>query len=187
MEENIPSQNFAEGNNFYIYSSIDDTFGRDILAPFTSKVSEMSGKSCGCSPQKVINIYISSYGGRLNYTFDLIALIEKAKKENIEVATYVTSNACSGASLIAVAGSKRYISSRAFHLLHYARGGDFSHNPEMIVRNTENGLFTQGELIKIYKKYTKVKGLEKKLLADNYMINGGEECIKLPLADELIN
>lgn len=187
MEENTPSQNFAEGNNFYIYSSIDDTFGRDILAPFTNKVSELSGKSCECSTPKVINIFISSVGGRLDYTFDLVTLIEKAKKSGIEVRTYVTSNACSGASLIAVSGSKRYISSRAYHLLHYARGGDFSHNPEMIARNTENGLFTQGELVKIYKKYTKVKGLEKKLLADNYMINGGEECIKLGLADELIN
>jgi len=187
MPEETQSQHHAEDNNFYINGEIGDSFAKEIVQPFIKEVSRQSNLCKECGKRDGLNIFITSIGGSLEQAFDLISYIEKAKSLGLTVRTYVTSMACSAGSMIAVTGSKRYVSSRAYYHLHYARGGSYSHNPEMIDRNTENAHFVQGELVKVYKKYTKLKGIEKKLLADNFMINGGEEIIRWGLADELLN
>lgn len=174
--------NFAQGNNFYIFGSIDDSIPKNIIVPFIEAVNKQMNKK---DPDD-LNIYITSRGGFVNYGFDMIAHMERAKEAGINVNTYVTSEACSCGSLIAVAGSTRYIGKRAYHLLHFARGWDYSHNPIMMERNAEQGKFWQTELVNIYKKYTKIKDLEAKLLADNFMVNGAAACIRAGLADKEI-
>ncbi len=174
--------NFSQGNNFYIFGGIDDSMPKKIIVPFIEEVNKQINKK---DPED-INIYITSRGGFVNYGFDLITHIERAKSAGINVNTYVTSEACSCGSLIAVAGSTRYIGKRAYHLLHFARGWDYSHNPIMAERNVEQSKFWQNEIVNIYKKYTKIKDIDSKLLADNYMINGAAACIKAGLADKEI-
>jgi hypothetical protein len=56
----------------------------------------------------------------------------------------------------------------------------------MSERNHKTTKFLQEELVQIYKEHTKVQDIEKKLLADNYMVNGGKALIKLGLADQII-
>ena len=174
------SQNWAVGNNFYIFDGVDDSFPRDIIAPFIEAAEKQRGKA---EPQ-TLHLWITSPGGYVKYGFDLIAHMERAVADGIPVYTYVTSEACSCGSLIAVAGSKRFIGERAYHLLHFMRGADYAHNPIMLERNYENGKFWQQKLVEIYRKYTKIKDIEEKLLADNYMVNGAKACIKLGIADE---
>lgn len=178
------SQNFYSDNNFYIFGDVGKDFCKEIVVPFIEVVEQELSKK---EPED-INIYITSPGGYVSYAFDLITHMEKAISAGINVNTYVTSYAASAGSLIAVSGSHRYISKRAYHLLHYMRGFDYSHNPIMSERNNENAQFWQDQLIDIYASKTKMKRktLEKKLLADNYMINGSDECIKVGLADEEI-
>lgn len=171
--------NFSKSNNFYIFGSVDDSFPRKIIVPFIEAVNRQIDKK---EPSD-LNIYVTSRGGSVNYGFDLITHMERAVANGVEVNTYVTSEACSCGSLIAVAGSKRYIGKRAYHLLHFMRGWDYAHNPIMLDRNAEQGKFWQVELVNIYKKYTKLKDIETKLLADNFMINGSAACIKAGLAD----
>lgn len=174
-------QNWAKDTNFYIFDVIGEEFPKQIIVPFVEAIEKQLTKR----DMGELNIYITSPGGYVKYGFDLIAHIERAKEASIVVNTYVTSEACSCGSLIAVTGTNRYIGERAYHLLHFARGADYAHNPEMLKRNYENGLFWQKKLIAIYSKYTKIKDLEKKLLADNYMINGAKDCIKAGVADHL--
>lgn len=174
------SLNFAEGNNFYIFGSIDETIPKAIIVPFINALTKQENKV----DKDEFHIYITSPGGRVDYGFDLITQIESAKKIGVIVNTYVSSSACSCGSLIAVAGSKRYVSKRAFHLLHFARGWDFSHNPTMVERNAENALWMQNEIVAHYKKYTKLRNIPSKLTADNFMINGSADLIANGLADE---
>lgn len=174
------SQNWAKGNNFYIFDEIDDEFPSSIIVPFINELERQLGQK---HPGDM-NIYITSPGGYVKYAFDLIAHIEYAKQLGVGVNTIVTSEACSGGSLIAVTGSRRYIGDRAYHLLHFARGWSYAHNPEMEKRNQQQGAFWQKKLVEIYEKYTKIKDIEKKLLADNFMVNGYKDCIKLGIADE---
>lgn len=171
--------NFSKGNNFYIYGDIDYTIPENIIAPMIEYIDRKKDlKDPGD-----INIYVSSYGGYVQYGFDLISQMEQAKDLGFSVNTYVTSVACSCGSLIAVAGSKRYVSERAYHLLHFMRGSDYAHNPIMSDRNNENAKFWQKQLVDIYKKYTRLKNIEKLLLPDNYMINGASQLIRHGLAD----
>lgn len=172
--------NFFKDTNFYIFGGIDSTMPEKIIAPFIEVVDKKSNLRKPGS----INIYVSSYGGLVQYGFDLIAQIERAKDLGFQVNTFVSSTACSCGSLIAVTGTKRFIGERAYHLLHFARGGSYSHNPIMSERNLENDRFMQKALVDIYKKYTKLRDIEAKLLADNFMVNGAAACIRAGLADE---
>lgn len=176
--------NFHDNGKFFIYGDIDETFPQNIIAPFATLVQTYSELT---SPPP-IEIWISSSGGDLSYTFDLITLMELAIASEIEILTYVTSTACSAASLIAVSGSQRVVSRRAYHLLHFARGADYSHNPIMSERNLENMKFLQSEMLQIYSSKTKlnIEQLEKDLLADNFIINGGQNLIDNGLADILL-
>jgi len=173
------SLNFYENNSFYIYGGIDETLPKNIIVPFINAVQKQKGKV----EKGELHIYISSSGGMVQYGLDLIAHIEDAIKNEITVNTYVTSTACSCASLIAVTGSVRYVAPRAYHLLHFARGWEYVHNPVMAERNLENWIFMQDQIVAHYKKYTKLKGIPAKLLADNFMINGAADLIKNGLAD----
>jgi len=183
MKKETVKLNYSDKDNFYIYGDIDDTIPNEIISPMRKQL-EIKKKE---KKPTAINIFLSSYGGVVSYCFEIIGLIEEFKKAGIEVNTYTHSHVCSAASLIAVSGSKRYGGKRAYHLLHFARGnGFYSHNPIMIERNAENFKFLQKELVKIYEQYTKIKDLEEKLLADNYMINGGDAMLKAGLIDEIL-
>lgn len=173
--------NFTKGDNVYIYGDVDETFPKNIIAPFIELVQTKVKES---NPT-AINIHISSPGGLVHYCFDLISWMEYAKKKGIVINTYVTSTAYSTASVIAVVGTNRYVSRRAQLLIHFARGFDYSHNPEMTERNKQSFDFLQNEMIGVYTKYTKIKDVRKKLLADNFYISGGQELIKQGFADEL--
>lgn len=183
-EYNSELNNFCRAGKFYIYDAIDEDFPKAIIEPLVREIHDQLERST----RYPIEFFISSPGGIVNYGLDLISLFEIAEKNHIEIHTHVYSDACSCASLIAAAGTVRYVSSRASHLLHFARGWDYAHNPEMGKRNQEFFEFQQQELMNIYKTKTKgkIKDLEKKLLADNFRVNGGKDLIKFGLADQLI-
>lgn len=177
----LTKRNFVKKNKFFLMGEVDDSFPQEIIAPFIEAVEKRVGKT-DPSP---IEMYITSFGGELTYCWDLITWMEYAKSKGIPVHTYVTSVAFSAGSLIAVCGSKRFASRRAYHGLHFARGWDYSHNPEMGKRNQDTFNFLQDELVKIYKTNTKLKNIEDKLLADNYCVKG-EDLLKYGLIDKFI-
>ena len=185
IEDELPYKqelNFTKGDNFYIYGDVDESFPKNIIAPFI----ELVDKKVKESNPTPINFHISSPGGFVQYCFDLISWIEYAKSKDIVINTYVTSVAYSCASIIAVTGTRRWVSKRSQFLLHFARSWDFSHNPEMSDRNKASHDFMQNENIEVYKKYSKLKDIRKKMMSDNFYILGGDELIKTGFADELL-
>lgn len=175
-------ENFVRNGMFFICGEIDETLPYTIIAPL---IREIKKRMIQTNPQP-IEFYITSDGGYLDMAFDLITWFEHAKNCGVEIHTYVTSVAFSAASLIAVSGHHRFGSVRAYHGLHFARGYEYSHNPLMSDRNNENMKFLQAELIKVYQNRTKLEDIEGKLIADNFMVNGGEDLLKFGLIDELI-
>lgn len=183
IENNSPfNSNFVKEGRFYIFGEINESIPESIIAPL---ISEINRKAREKKPLP-IEIYINSTGGYLSFAFDIITQFDIAEKKGVPIYTYVTASACSAASLIAVCGHKRFVGQRAYHLLHFARGADYSHNPVMIDRNAENFKFLQSELVKIYEKKTKLKDVASKLLPDNFMVNGSKDLIKFGLADEAL-
>lgn len=175
-------QNFFMDGNFFINGDIDNSMAKSIIAPL---INEINNRAKLKNPTP-IKIFVTSYGGYIKDAFDIISWFDYAKKQGVSIHTYVTSVAFSAGSLIAVSGHKRFGSTRAYHGLHFARGWDYSHNPIMTERNAQNSKWMQSELVKIYKERTKLKQIEKLLLADNYMINGGSNLLKAGIIDEIL-
>ena len=67
-----------------------------------------------------LKIYINSNGGEL---FAAIPLIDAIRNSKIPIHTYIEGLAASAASLIAMAGHKRYITKNSFMLIHELRTG----------------------------------------------------------------
>lgn len=175
--------NFQRNNKFFLFGEIDSVFGFSFLADLEN-VIELRSKERTPEP---IKIYIESPGGRIDSAFATISQFEIAKAKGVPIHTFVSHWACSAASMIACAGHRRFVANSAYHLLHFARMYDYGHNPEMMERNLENGKFTQEQIILHYQRYSKFNGdLKEKLLADNFMVNGGQALIDAGLADELI-
>jgi len=181
VEKSRVSQNTFQDGKFYIFDTVDENFPKEIILPFIEEVKKVESLQT-----KKIEIFISSYGGYVNYCFDLISQIERAKAKGIEVITYVTSMACSAGSLIAITGSKRYVSEYAVHLVHSGSNWAYSHNMQMSENNFEYDKFWRNKCEGLYKKYTKMKDIKKKMLTDNHYILGSEELIKQGFADNLL-
>lgn len=174
--------NFFKDGKFYINGDIDDSIPQNIIQPL---VDEIERRAEFQNP-KPLEFFINSNGGDLSYCYEIIGLFKLANAKGIPVCTYVLSYAASAASLIAVCGNMRYVTRRSYHLLHFARGWDYAHNPEMSERNHSTMKFLQSELVEIYREHTKIKDIEAKLLADNFMPTGGKKLIQLGLADQIL-
>lgn len=182
MNEGDAKLNFSDGNKFFIYGDIDESIPEMILAPLYKRIEELS--VLRNPPQ--LDFFISSDGGYANYALDVISAFDVARHKGIRINTIVTSNAGSAASLIAVCGHHRVASEHATFMLHYSRGFEYSHNPDMAERNLAGRKFLDRQMLRLYKSHTKIKDLEKKFLADNYMIHGGNELKRLGCVDEIL-
>lgn len=176
------SLNFYKDGRFYIHGPIDDSIPQNIIQPL---IDEIDKRSELVSP-KPIEIFINSPGGDLEYCNEIIGLFKLANARGVGICTFVMAYAASAASMIAVCGNVRYVTRRTRHLLHFARIYEYAHNPEMLQRNLEANKFLQKELVEVYREHTKIKDIEKKLLADNFIITGGKALIRLGLADQII-
>jgi len=177
------SKNFAKDGRFFIYGEIDDHFSRDIIVPFIEEVHKRKVDK-SINP---IEIYINSYGGLVHEALDLASHIEMAKKDLVQIHIYILANAMSAATLIAVVGTKRFISKRTQFMIHYSRGFEYSHNPEMAKNNYDANVFQQKAIVGLYTEYTKIKekDVERKMATDNYFISG-QELIRLGFADLIV-
>jgi len=179
MEE--PKLNFERDGNFYIFGDIDESIPENIIAPLVAEIRDQKDKK----EPKVITIHISSQGGELYYALDLIHIIEMAKDVGVEIHTVVSSQACSAASMIAISGHRRFARRWSSHLIHFPRVWDHCHNPEMAQRNLDYTKFINKEVVELYKRKTKIKDVEKKMLADNYIIMGND-LLEWGLVDVLV-
>lgn len=186
------SSDHYKKNTFTIYDEITNELGKTLIPNlYESIISEASLEKSRRSP---IRFFICSDGGDLGVTLDIIALFEYAKKLGVEIHTYVLSYAASAASMIAICGQKRFISSRSYHMIHYARGVMYADNPEMAERNNENLKFVQDIVVNLYSQYCNLKSLVKDKKARNFgeMIKTdnftlySSDLIKYGVADEII-
>ncbi len=133
---------------------------------------------------KPLKIYINSNGGEV---FAAIPLIDAITNCTIPIHTYVEGIAASSASLIAMAGHKRFITKNSFMLIHELRSG-----VEGTYSNITDELENCNKLMKVIKDFyiQRTKGsltndyLQEILKRD--LILDSSECLKLGLIDELI-
>jgi ATP-dependent Clp protease protease subunit len=133
---------------------------------------------------KPLKIFINSNGGEI---FAAIPLIDAIKNCSIPVHTYIEGIAASAASLISMAGHKRFITKNSFMLIHELRTGVQGKYSD-IMDEKENCDKLMGVIKRIYLDRTDGKltkqFLDKTLKRD--ILLGSDECVAHGLVDEII-
>jgi len=99
-----------------------------------------------------IKLRINSYGGSL---FAGLAILDTIRGLRSEVHTYVDGAAASAATIISVAGNKRYIGKNSLMLIHQLSTGNYGKYSEL-EDDMENNKRLMKSIKDIYKQYTKV-------------------------------
>lgn len=129
-----------------------------------------------------IKLRINSYGGSL---FAGLAVLDVIRGLNAEVHTYVDGAAASAATIISVAGAKRYIGKNSMMLIHQLSTGNYGKYSEL-EDDMENNKRLMKSIKDIYKQYTKVpmKQIDDILKHDLWFDSG--KCLELGLVDNIL-
>jgi ATP-dependent protease ClpP protease subunit len=173
---------FNDGNIFFL-ADFDDSMEANIIMPLTREIQRQRRFVDGR-----IDLYINSFGGYRHLVFQIISLVELAKREGVVVRTIVPDVAYSAGSILAITGSpgERYIEKTAEHLIHYGITGSHETTPEQIERNYIQKHEGFKKIKRHYERYSNVPNLEQLMNDDNGYIPA-PKCIKWGLADKYID
>ncbi len=182
--------NDYNNNEYFLYSDISVQTVMSILKfiknaekRWKAFLSDYSDLVENAEP-KPLKIYINSNGGEI---FAAIPLIDAIKNCTIPVHTYVEGIAASAASLISMAGHKRFITKNSFMLIHELRTGvegkysdimDEKENCDKLMSVIKNSYLTRTN----GKLSTKV--LDKILKRD--ILLSSTECVEYGLVDVIL-
>lgn len=182
-----PLNSFTNGC-FFVFGDFDHSIATEIIPPLVAEIERLKALNEGKATKGgKIRVYINSHGGWTMYAENVISLFEVAKEEGITVETYVFGYAYSCGSLVACAGSPghRYVGPYAEHLCHLGRTGARAHNDVEHERETMR-MKSHFEAIRaIYRKYAKIKNLDRVIRDDSLFIRG-DAIIKNGLADKML-
>ena len=129
-----------------------------------------------------ISLFLQSPGGTLLPALGVVDTIETSK---IPIHTYVNGYAASAASVITVAGHKRYMGKNSLMLIHSIR----MNMDEVNFNNLEDSYFNAVKMTKIikniYRKKSIISDSELEHLLEHDLWLNAEECLKLKLIDEI--
>lgn len=129
-----------------------------------------------------IHLHIRSFGGSLFHTLYLMDLIQKLETP---IYTYVDGFAASAATLISVAGKKRFMTTNSMMLVHQLSGGTSGKYSEMKDEN-ENIDLLMDIILNFYLKNTKMnKQTLIELLKRDIWLKS-TKCLEYGLVDEII-
>lgn len=173
-------------NRIYFYADIDREKVLTLVKTLKEREDEMFMRHKTWQMDTVPNLrlYIQSYGGMAHAGF---AAYDHIKNMNIKVHTYVDGVVASAATLITLAGSRRYIHKHAFMMIHQARmdyWGSYTHNElEDQSKNSKNLMIA---LKNVYLKETKIPEEKLDEILDHDLLFTSDECLKYGLVDEII-
>lgn len=177
--------NLHDGNVFFL-ADFDDNMEATIVLPLIREIQKQRRLVDGR-----IDLYINSFGGYRHLVFQLISLVENAKRDGVVVRTIVPDIAYSAGSILAVTGTpgERYIEKTAEHLIHYGHtGGGGESTPEQVERVYSAKALGFKKILTHYKKFTNFpEGEIERLMSDDMAFIPATKCIKYGLADKYMD
>lgn len=176
--------NFNDDNVFFL-TDFDDTMEANIVLPLTREIQKQRTLKDGR-----IDLYINSFGGYKHLVYNLISLVEIAKREGITVRTIIPDVAYSAGSILAVTGTvgERYIERTGEHLIHYGSTGSHETTPEQAQRNFVWKQEGFKKILTTYKQYTNIPHDElDRLMNDDSAFIPANKCIRWGLADKYMD
>jgi ATP-dependent protease ClpP protease subunit len=129
-----------------------------------------------------IHLRINSYGGEI---FAGLATVDVIRSLRTKVYTYVEGAAASAATLISIAGKKRFIGKNSFMLIHQLSSicaGTF----ERLEDEQENNRRLMTSIKNLYKEYTKIPMKELDGILKKDLWFDSATCLKYGLVDAII-
>lgn len=169
-------------NNLYFYSPVTEESAillENKLIALNERNKKLLEQNIDMGP---INLHIQSFGGSLFHTIYLMDLIQNLETP---VHTYINGFAASAATLISIAGKKRYITKHSLMLIHQlstASAGKYSE----IKDEMENNDLLMEMIISFYIERTNLnREMLNRLLKRDIWLNSSK-CLKYGLVDEII-
>lgn len=169
-------------NTIYFYSEVDSVACSELnrlLREVDQRLSQVSSIMQAEAFTPTIHIRINSYGGDV---FAGLSTVDTIRNLKSKVYTYVEGAAASAATIISVAGSKRFIGKNSFMLIHQLSAicsGTF----ERLQDEHENNKRIMNAIKSIYKEYTKIPMKEVDAILKRDLWFDSETCLKYGLVD----
>jgi ATP-dependent Clp endopeptidase proteolytic subunit ClpP len=171
-------------NTIFFYSDVTEQAALDLNHALYDLDSKLKNTHNFLGPdfKPHIKLRINSYGGSL---FAGLAILDTIRNLSSEVHTYVDGAAASAATIISVAGAKRYIGKNSMMLIHQLSTGNYGKYSEL-EDDMENNRRLMKSIKDIYKQYTKVpmKQIDEILKHDLWFESG--KCLELGLVDKVL-
>ena len=173
-------------NQMYYYADID----REKTLALTKNLKQLEDELItrrqvwDLSEIPTLHLHLQSYGGHAHAGF---AAYDHIRTMQNPIYTYVDGVCASAATLIILAGKKRFIQRNAYMLIHQLRTdywGTFTHDQMKDQQENNENLMTA--IKKVYLEKTKLtaKKLDELLKHDLYF--NAEKCIEFGLVDEIV-
>lgn len=186
-----PSNLDQSPNEYYLYSDISTSSVMGLLKFIKSAERRWNDfmlenyDIVEKAEPKPLKIYINSEGGEI---FAAIPLIDAITNSKIPIHTYIEGIAASAASLISMAGHKRFITPNSFMLIHELRTG-VEGTYSNLTDERENCDKLMGVITNFYRKKTQGKLSDSILhsILKRDIILSATECVGYGLVDEISN
>lgn len=126
-------------------------------------------------------LHINSYGGDL---LEILPVVDIINKSDIPIYTIVEGCAASAATLMSVAGEKRYMTENSVMLIHQLRGGMWGKMDELEDEH-KNCTMLMKQIKKIYKKHSNLTEKQLNEFLKHDVLWNSETCLKHGLIDEV--
>ncbi len=171
-------------NTIFFYADVDNVSCAEVNRLLTDVDIKLQYTKVllGDDFNPTIHLRVNSNGGSL---FDGLAILDRLRTLKSRVYTYVDGGAASAATLITVAGKRRFIGKHSMMLIHQLSsfvGGTF----EQLEDEQTNNRRLMGIIKDIYKTYTKLpmKKIDEILKRDLWL--SPQECLEYGLVDEIL-
>jgi len=176
----------VSNNKIYFYSDVDRDKVLHLVKFLKEKEEELLLKQViwGMPEPLPIHLHIQSYGG---WAHSGLAIFDFIRNLKVPVYTYVDGVSASAATLVSMAGKKRFISKNSFMLIHQVRNfywGTYTHSE--IKDEYENSTNLMKVLKNLYRTETKLSEEQLDQLMERDLYFNSEECLKFGLVDEVI-
>lgn len=182
--EGIINSNVPNGNKIYLYDEISRTSVLNVSKQIDEVTRQLTLLKLIYNLTEVpaIELHISSDGGEIS---PALSLVDKIKINSIPIDTYCEGFVASAATLISVAGRKRYLTKNSCLLLHQLSSEIWG--PYESLNDEKQNLDLYMLMIKkIYLENTKFKSKQLIELLKHDLCLTSQECLELGIVDVII-
>ena len=171
-------------NTIFFYADITEQSALDLNSILYELDAKLKNTYNFLGPDFVphIKLRINSFGGSV---FAGMAILDAIRNLKSEVHTYIDGAAASAATIISVAGKKRFIGKNSLMLIHQLSSASYGKFSEM-EDDMENNRRIMKMIKDVYKQYTKVpmKQIDEILKHDLWFDSA--KCLELGLVDQVL-